>query len=341
MTFDDELRRAFDKLASQLHDELSRKSQTLIDELATAARTDRDHAVTSAREEADADREQVIADVREQSRVEREQAVADARQQAIAEAAREFAARQPPPAPEPAPPSAPAIDTAARERLAGAVRAMDEARTLSEILDALVAASAHEVDRVGVLIARDGGYTGWQSVGFDPAFIRGEAAEPPADATTIPLEVGGQLVSLLCFDTTNAGIAGGDTGTSNPAVEILARHAARCLESVTAFKAARAALVRPRDRADEIIDESATDEDAAARRYARLLVSEIKLYHEPEVVAGRRERDLATRLGGEIARARVLYEQRVQPAIRARTDYFQDELIRTLANGDPTLLQLT
>jgi hypothetical protein len=70
-------------------------------------------------------------------------------------------------------------------------------------------------------------------------------------------------------------------------------------------------------------------------------VSEIKLYHEPAVVAGRRDRDLAMRLGGEIARARVLYEQRVPQTVRSRTDYFRDELVRTLANGDATLLQLS
>ena len=83
------------------------------------------------------------------------------------------------------------------------------------------------------------------------------------------------------------------------------------------------------------------EEDASARRYARLLVSEIKLYHEAAVVDGRRDRDLATRLGGEIARARVLYEQRVPLEVRERADYFHDELVRTLANGDATLLQLT
>src|SRR5437867_785583 len=79
---------------------------------------------------------------------------------------------------------------------------------------------------------------------------------------------------------------------------------------------------------------------ARAWRYARLLVSEIKLYHEAAVVEGRRDRDLATRLGGEIAHARVLYEQRVPPDVRRRGDYFHDELVRTLADGDATMLEL-
>ena len=68
-------------------------------------------------------------------------------------------------------------------------------------------------------------------------------------------------------------------------------------------------------------------------------MSEIKLYHEAAVVAGRRDRDLATRLGGEIARARVMYEQRVPSHVRERADYFHDELVRTLANGDASLLE--
>jgi amino acid transporter len=42
---------------------------------------------------------------------------------------------------------------------------------------------------------------------------------------------------------------------------------------------------------------------------------------------------------GEIARARLLYEQRVAPETRLRADYFHDELVRTLAEGDPSLLE--
>ena len=49
--------------------------------------------------------------------------------------------------------------------------------------------------------------------------------------------------------------------------------------------------------------------DEAARRYARLLVSEIKLYKEGAVTEGRAERDLGHRLKGEIDRARGLYEE--------------------------------
>jgi len=35
-----------------------------------------------------------------------------------------------------------------------------------------------------------------------------------------------------------------------------------------------------------------------------------------------------------------LYEQRVPPDVRQRADYFHDELVRTLADGDATMLEL-
>ena len=54
----------------------------------------------------------------------------------------------------------------------------------------------------------------------------------------------------------------------------------------------------------------ASGEDDGARRYARLLVSEIKLYNESAVRTGRERRDLLVRLRPEIDRARRLYEER-------------------------------
>src|SRR5438093_12186082 len=109
------------------------------------------------------------------------------------------------------------------------------------------------------------------------------------------------------------------------AIEVMARHAARCLEALTAIKAMGVLTQRPGIQPGRSAADAApappSDEDEAARRYARLLISEIKLYHEADVVAGRRDRDLATRLGGEIARARVLYEQRV-PSSLGLDDHF-------------------
>jgi hypothetical protein len=83
---------------------------------------------------------------------------------------------------------------------------------------------------------------------------------------------------------------------------------------------------------------SGDEDEDAARRYARLLVSEIKLYHEGAVAEGRRNRNLLERLRPEIERAQRLYEERVPVQVRLKSDFFGQELVRTLASGDPTLL---
>lgn len=75
-----------------------------------------------------------------------------------------------------------------------------------------------------------------------------------------------------------------------------------------------------------------------ARRFARLLVSEIKLYNEQKVAEGRRGGDLYERLREDIDRSRQMYEKRVTPDVAAKFDYFYDELVSTLAEGDPSKL---
>jgi hypothetical protein len=75
-----------------------------------------------------------------------------------------------------------------------------------------------------------------------------------------------------------------------------------------------------------------------ARRLARLLVSEIKLYNEGAVEAGRKQRDIYARLKDDIDRSRQMYEERTPADVRAATDYFHDELVRLLADGNPSAL---
>jgi hypothetical protein len=71
-----------------------------------------------------------------------------------------------------------------------------------------------------------------------------------------------------------------------------------------------------------------------ARRFARLLVSEIKLYNEQKVSEGRRNNDLYDRLKEDIDRSRQMYDKRVTTSVAAKYDYFYDELVNTLAEGD-------
>ncbi len=75
-----------------------------------------------------------------------------------------------------------------------------------------------------------------------------------------------------------------------------------------------------------------------ARRFARLLVSEIKLYNEPKVKEGRNRSDIYDRLREDIDRSRQMYDKRVAPPVAARHDYFHQELVNTLAEGDSAKL---
>jgi hypothetical protein len=71
-----------------------------------------------------------------------------------------------------------------------------------------------------------------------------------------------------------------------------------------------------------------------ARRFARLLVSEIKLYNEQKVSEGRSQHDLYDRLREYIDRSREMYDKRVKPEVARKYDYFHHELVNTLAEGD-------
>jgi hypothetical protein len=75
-----------------------------------------------------------------------------------------------------------------------------------------------------------------------------------------------------------------------------------------------------------------------ARRLARLLVSDIKLYNESAIAEGRKHNDLYLRLKEDIDRARQTYNERVPAAVRQNTNYFQEELVRTIADGRPDAL---
>lgn len=307
MTFDEQLQRALDTFTSRLREEVTNQVRAVGDELAAAARADQ----------------------------------------------------------------APAVRPPTTGRLAEGIRAISDARSLSEILDTLVSCAGQEAARAGVLLVRGDRFHGWRFLGFDPSFSTGDPVDfardyagvivqaaqsgavmsagsggsdgPPVFARlppgrsclAVPIAIGGQVVAVLYAD---AGL-NPEPGTLNAEpLEILTRFASQRLETLTAIKAARA-LTAKADEPAPAPGRSDDDEHAAAKRYARLLVSEIKLYHEAQVAAGRRERDLATRLGGEIARVRTLYEQRVPPEVRQSTDYVHEELIRTLADGDASLLE--
>lgn len=75
-----------------------------------------------------------------------------------------------------------------------------------------------------------------------------------------------------------------------------------------------------------------------ARRLARLLVSEIKLYNEDRLEEGRREGSIYKRLKEDIDRSRKMYHERIDPRLEDADTFFYQELVDRLAGGNADLL---
>jgi hypothetical protein len=117
--------------------------------------------------------------------------------------------------------------------------------------------------------------------------------------------------------------------------------------STVMFSASQIAAMRPQPAARPAAppppaapalspEEQKAHEDA--KRFARLVVSEIKLYNEAKVNEGRRQKDIYERLKEDIERGRQMYTDRVAAPVRDATNYFYDELVRILAGGDASAL---
>ena len=261
----------------------------------------------------------------------------------------------------------------ADERLVEALRQVDRAASLTDVLNTLLEQATAESSRAALFLVSADRVRGWRQAGFDAevsaidlpldaagpvglaaqgsdavstADARGSASSLPEwllpsggrAGVAIPVVVGGRPVAVLYCEANRP-----------PAIEILARHAGRCLEVLTFARAAAPppSAARPVSvpSADEDVrpSEAGPESDSArqeesARRYARLLISELKLYNETAVEEGRAHADLLARLGPEVERARRLYEEKIPAAVRERASWFDEELVRTLAGGDASTL---
>jgi GAF domain-containing protein len=155
-------------------------------------------------------------------------------------------------------------------RLLGGIRALDGATSLSETLDALALAGAREAPRAAVLVVRNDRLHGWKLTGFgdrdsqpkavdlglNEGGVIGEAlasrrvaltrsgdmsgaapafAELGGDGvgSAAPVVVGGRVVAVVYADNGTGDRQVPLRSEWLEVIEILARHAARCLEALT------------------------------------------------------------------------------------------------------------
>ena len=256
--------------------------------------------------------------------------------------------------------SAGALPPAAFDRVLAAISDLDGTHTLASALDLLLAHSGAVAGRAALFLIDGDHLKAWKSSAIPDADVRmvaspiagadllaraiqtGRAtpsssdlpappfAKLPADGAglAVPVMIGGRAVAVLYVDSGAKPAPPGSDAT----IELLARHTSTVVALRTAMRTLDVLRGVPADTPNGHADEQ------SARRFAKLLVSEIKLYNEPAVRAGRQQRDLRERLRSEIDRAQRLYEERVPPGVSARAAYFQQELVQTLADGDATLL---
>jgi hypothetical protein len=101
---------------------------------------------------------------------------------------------------------------------------------------------------------------------------------------------------------------------------------------------AAAAAAGPTTDAHAQLPPEEADVHRKAQRFARLLVDEIKLYNQAKVAEGRKHKDLYDRLKEDIEKSRGTYKKRYGNTAAAGTDYFSQELIRSLAEDDSSIM---
>jgi hypothetical protein len=109
---------------------------------------------------------------------------------------------------------------------------------------------------------------------------------------------------------------------------------------VSTHAAAASAASAPAVATDPFAGMSAEDADThrKAQRFARLLVDEIKLYNQAKVNDGRRHKDLYDRLKEDIDKSRATYQKRYGSTVAASGEYFQKEVVRSLAEDDASIM---
>lgn len=111
-------------------------------------------------------------------------------------------------------------------------------------------------------------------------------------------------------------------------------------EVVEVASARASAAAAPATAADPWAGMSPEDADVhrKAQRFARLLVDEIKLYNQAKVAEGRRHKDLYDRLKEDIDKSRGTFHKRYGNTAAASGDYFHNELLRSLAEDDVSIM---
>lgn len=273
---------------------------------------------------------------------------------------------------EPAPGSLPT------DLLNAAAASIQDSLSQAEILRHLLEGAARFCGRAALFVIKSGSVSGWQGTGFenndlvktftltagnglagnaiqsrgpvtgtaqefDGGFLNAVGAPIDGHCVVLPLVVKEKVAAIIYADVGKLP----DCTVDVSALTLLCRFTALWLELMALRKAGVAAATEDSQQAvsahgnGETATAVVAEEDEVhkkARRFARLLVDEIKLYNQAKVAEGKQSRDLYDRLREDIEKSRAAYEKKFGTSPAASANYFSQELIRVLADNDVSLM---
>jgi len=181
---------------------------------------------------------------------------------------------------------------------------------------------------------------------FDAGFVSQQGAPSDGNAWLLPLVVRDKVAALLYSDVGTQG-----KKLDSSALQVLVRSAGQWLEILTSRKSSGSQdgvssavpspsshAAAPRGAVAESFPPEEQEMHTKAKRFAKLLVDEIRLYNQAKVKEGRQNRDLYRILREDIEKSRDTYNRRYSNTSVAEAGYFTQEVIRILADNDASLL---
>ena len=213
-------------------------------------------------------------------------------------------------------------------------RQLAEASSQAEILARFLMLAQPFAAALGLYVAKPEALALWKSrgEGIFPEIISEETTDPQTYFR--PIELRGKSIAAVCaVPPFQADALDFLTTSLQHAIEVFGLKMRSPAPKPAVTSQANTVPKTPSAPGEAPVDPKA---HADARRTARLLVSEIKLYHERELKEGREHADVYRRLQKEIDLGREAYKRRVPAAVLVAHDYFHEELIRILTENDPS-----
>jgi hypothetical protein len=208
-------------------------------------------------------------------------------------------------------------------------------------------------DKVAALVYADGGTDGagvldagslellvlstsaWLEVNSLRKLAHKEAGAQASETHSAPAPAAAQSFSdPFAAHAPAHAMAAAATAEAAPAMSAVAEPEPVAVEALAPAASAAVSESVPADAA------SSEDQEIhrKAQRFARLLVDEVKLYNQAKVTEGRKHKDLYDRLKEAIEKSRATYQKRYGNTVAASGNYFQHELIRSLAEDDVSIM---